>query len=659
MQNCNGVLQQLSKLLIKYKSLGTASKKAWDRLRFGTENLQEIREKIMNHTSSLTLFLTTLGTGSLGRIEKKLDQLIEDVRAGRREDTVLTMADNDEDEAEAQWDMWKSELVDEGFTKVELEGHKQWIKAKLLELIESGVLHEQPPPERGGSSKASSHAVPSASQPSTPDNASASQSQPNIYTKRSDLSASPKKQSSFQATVEDVDDKETGIEGNEKTIETEARSGSMNCVAQDANHEVEDEVDDASEYSEASNGTDDTFLPTDSISNVGISTTAHSPDIRITQTVSSTARPDQPIDGGLDEGGKSKVNGEPQSTKITIEPKPRVLTKDKGISKGMGDSRESLFDYEVRTADPKSPRHARVKQEPIVPKSHESLGEEPIRHRPRRKPARPRSFEDLHEESLTVLQRGPTNYGMRSGSQHNPQAPQENKGTSRSRDYEDSVPSPAFPYYSVPWEKPNPGYNSNYHANPPRPDEPSNGDGYGYDQRGYYPKPRQYPPPSPGYVPPQSNPVDNNGSRPLRFSTGGDGGNGFQFSNAESVFAEFLRQPGPDIDDIFANLKSAGRSRQAREPSPSVDATAVERPLALTLEELFTGTHKKMKVVGKIHDEYGKTITKDRILEMDIKPGLKKGSKIKFRGVGDVDDVRRQDLHFIVEEVRDASSPLV
>jgi len=44
---------------------------------------------------------------------------------------------------------------------------------------------------------------------------------------------------------------------------------------------------------------------------------------------------------------------------------------------------------------------------------------------------------------------------------------------------------------------------------------------------------------------------------------------------------------------------------------------------------------------------------------MDIKPGLKKGSKIKFRGVGDVDDVRRQDLHFIVEEVRDASSPLV
>jgi hypothetical protein len=101
----------------------------------------------MNHTSSLTLFLTTLRTGFLGRIEKKLDQLIDDIKAGRREDTVLSMAKNDEDEVEAQWNMWKSELADEGFTKVELEGYKRWIKAKLLELIESGALHEQPPPE--------------------------------------------------------------------------------------------------------------------------------------------------------------------------------------------------------------------------------------------------------------------------------------------------------------------------------------------------------------------------------------------------------------------------------------------------------------------------------------------------------------------------------
>lgn len=62
-KNCRSVLQQLGQLLVKYKSLGTGTKRAWDRLRWGTENLQEIRDKLMVDTSFSTLFLTMLGTG--------------------------------------------------------------------------------------------------------------------------------------------------------------------------------------------------------------------------------------------------------------------------------------------------------------------------------------------------------------------------------------------------------------------------------------------------------------------------------------------------------------------------------------------------------------------------------------------------------------------
>jgi hypothetical protein len=143
-RNCMAVLQQLYKLLVKYKSLGTPSKRTWDRVGFGIEKLQEIREKLMMHTSSLTLYLTTLGTGSLGRIEKKLDELITDIRAGKREDTILTLADEDDNDSEAQWTIFKGELIEDGFTKSEIEGHKHWIKAKLLELVDSGALTEQP-----------------------------------------------------------------------------------------------------------------------------------------------------------------------------------------------------------------------------------------------------------------------------------------------------------------------------------------------------------------------------------------------------------------------------------------------------------------------------------------------------------------------------------
>ncbi len=146
-RNCNSVLKKVNNLLIKYKSLGTGSKKTWDRLKWGSVDLSGIRENLMAHTSSLTLFLTTLRIGSLGRIEKKLDELIADVRAGRREQTVLTVADDNENDSEEQSRMWKKELIDDGFTKVELDGHKYWIKARMLEIIENGGLKEHDPTE--------------------------------------------------------------------------------------------------------------------------------------------------------------------------------------------------------------------------------------------------------------------------------------------------------------------------------------------------------------------------------------------------------------------------------------------------------------------------------------------------------------------------------
>lgn len=87
------------------------------------------------------------------------------------------------------------------------------------------------------------------------------------------------------------------------------------------------------------------------------------------------------------------------------------------------------------------------------------------------------------------------------------------------------------------------------------------------------------------------------------------------------------------------------------------EVTTVERPLPLTLEELFRGVHKKMKIKRKAFDEVtGKRTTQDKVLEMDIKPGLKKGSKIKFKGVGDQEEGGQQDLHFVVEEVSHQST---
>lgn len=167
------------------------------------------------------------------------------------------------------------------------------------------------------------------------------------------------------------------------------------------------------------------------------------------------------------------------------------------------------------------------------------------------------------------------------------------------------------------------------------------------------------------------------GGRPggfhYEFNTGAPGGGGgFSFSNPESIFSEFLRGQGgmggggvDGFEDIFASMPrsspgSGTRSRQqrfngaepARHRAATPEVTTVERPLPLTLEELFKGVHKKMKIKRKAFDEVtGKRTTQDKVLEMDIKPGLKKGSKIKFKGVGDQEEGGQQDLHFVVEEV--------
>lgn len=66
---------------------------------------------------------------------------------------------------------------------------------------------------------------------------------------------------------------------------------------------------------------------------------------------------------------------------------------------------------------------------------------------------------------------------------------------------------------------------------------------------------------------------------------------------------------------------------------------------------LFHGTRKKLRVKRKLFDAEGKISREDKDLEIQVKPGMKAGSKFKFRGVGDEIDGTKQDLHFIVEEV--------
>jgi len=146
----------------------------------------------------------------------------------------------------------------------------------------------------------------------------------------------------------------------------------------------------------------------------------------------------------------------------------------------------------------------------------------------------------------------------------------------------------------------------------------------------------------------------------FHFSSSG-GRTGFNFSNPKDIFAEFTRANGGGVDDdFFGSFPSAGspfgsaksgRGSSFRRRDPEPETTVVEKPLPVSLEEIFHGSQKKLKVQRKTFDsQTGKQSVEDKILNVPIKRGLKAGSKIKYPDMGDQVEGGVQDLHFIVKE---------
>ncbi|KAL3868772.1 hypothetical protein ACJMK2_041535 [Sinanodonta woodiana] len=85
-----------------------------------------------------------------------------------------------------------------------------------------------------------------------------------------------------------------------------------------------------------------------------------------------------------------------------------------------------------------------------------------------------------------------------------------------------------------------------------------------------------------------------------------------------------------DEDDPFSRMGMSGITRKKRQDQPIV------KDLQVTLEEVYTGTTKKLKITRKVLNPDGRTTrAEDKILTVDIKPGWKAGTKITFPKEGD------------------------
>ncbi|EJU05133.1 DnaJ-domain-containing protein, partial [Dacryopinax primogenitus] len=166
-------------------------------------------------------------------------------------------------------------------------------------------------------------------------------------------------------------------------------------------------------------------------------------------------------------------------------------------------------------------------------------------------------------------------------------------------------------------------------------------------------------------------------------SSGGPGGR-YQPGDPNSIFEQFFASSGlggvggmgngrgmhfahDDIDmdsgghpgahplaSMFGGMGGMPRSRQGRSSTstpgfdmPRQPPSDYVKPLKVSLEELYTGTKKKLKVSRKLLSGG----TEEKILEVAVLPGYKGGTKVRFARAGNErEDGEAQDVVFVVEE---------
>lgn len=159
---------------------------------------------------------------------------------------------------------------------------------------------------------------------------------------------------------------------------------------------------------------------------------------------------------------------------------------------------------------------------------------------------------------------------------------------------------------------------------------------------------------------------DRFGEEGLKNGMGGGGHPGANFSSftpssAEDIFRQFFGGGDPFGGSPYGSMFSDSmpgrggfgfgvhdgmhRMRSNRK------AEAIVNEVRCSLEELYSGTTKKMKISRTVMTASGERIPNTEILEIVIKPGWKKGTKVTFEGKGDeFPGVAPADVIFVIEE---------
>ncbi|PAV16565.1 hypothetical protein PNOK_0818500 [Pyrrhoderma noxium] len=156
-------------------------------------------------------------------------------------------------------------------------------------------------------------------------------------------------------------------------------------------------------------------------------------------------------------------------------------------------------------------------------------------------------------------------------------------------------------------------------------------------------------------------------------SSNGPGGGRYQPADPNRIFEQFFKMGGGGLGNMFGGMDvdsddeghsffSGGmpggmprgsqfsKSRRGSfnsTPETPRESHEITRPLKVSLEELYEGVTKRLKVSRKLSNGQGE----EKVLEIKVLPGWKSGTKIRFPRAGNENAAgETQDLVFVVEE---------
>ena len=131
-KNLEEALKELDEIVRKYQGLTRRERKIWIQLRLATENLDTVRSKLTFHVTAINAFTSSLSRGTLVQIETVLLELMSEVRQGRRQPSLASLREENNDSV---WRQLESELAEDGISSTDIVKHKAAIKVFVHNLL--------------------------------------------------------------------------------------------------------------------------------------------------------------------------------------------------------------------------------------------------------------------------------------------------------------------------------------------------------------------------------------------------------------------------------------------------------------------------------------------------------------------------------------------